>query len=432
MEQIIVQGGRPLGGSVRVNGAKNAALPIMAASILTEGPTVLHRVPRLTDVETISEILRALGVALEWIGPDSLRLEPTANGPVEPPLHLVREMRASVCVLGPLLAMRGAASMAMPGGCVIGRRPIDLHLKGLRALGARFEAEDPYIRAEAGRLRGAPIDMAGPRGSTVLGTANVIMAATLAEGRTVIDHAAREPEIQDLARFLNACGARIRGAGTPRIVVDGVRGLHGTDHSIIADRIEAGTFLAAVGAAGGEITLAEACPEHMRAVLGVMRRMGLEFRLDGGELTARRAAPLRAVDLVATPHPGVPTDMQPQLTAVLCLAGGESTVCDTVYPGRFTHVAELERMGACISRRPGKAIVRGVDSLRGASVAAADLRAGAALVVAGLASQGTTTISGTEQIDRGHEDLEERLRELGADISRVDGEPLRAGRRKSA
>ena len=188
MEQIVVQGGRPLGGSVRVNGAKNAALPIMAASILTEGPTVLHRVPRLTDVETISEILRALGVALEWIGPDSLRLEPTANGSVEPPLHLVRDMRASVCVLGPLLAMRGAASMAMPGGCVIGRRPIDLHLKGLRALGARFETEGPYIRAEAGRLRGAPIDMAGPRGSTVLGTANVMMAATLAAGRTVIDY----------------------------------------------------------------------------------------------------------------------------------------------------------------------------------------------------------------------------------------------------
>lgn len=432
MERIVVHGGRPLSGAVRISGAKNAALPIMAASILTEGPTVLRRVPRLTDVETIAEILRALGVSVDWIGRDSLLLAPRRTGPCVAPLDLVRQMRASICVLGPLLAMRGAAKVPMPGGCVIGPRPIDLHLRGLSALGAAMEIEGPYIRAWAGRLRGTRVNLAGPHGSTVLGTANVVMAAALARGRTVIEHAACEPEIQDLVAFLNACGARIAGAGTRRLVIEGVQRLHGTEHTIIPDRIEAGTFLAAAASTGGAVTLRGARPDHMQAVIEVMKRMGVDFRRVEGGLTVSRSGPLRPVSLVTSPYPGLPTDMQPQLSVLLCLAGGKSTVREGVYPCRFAHVPQLQRMGARISHGQGRAVIQGVGRLHGATVNAAALREGAALVVAGLAAQGLTTIRGVDQIDRGYQALEERLEELGADIRRVEVESAEGPTRKSA
>ncbi|MCK4283732.1 MAG: UDP-N-acetylglucosamine 1-carboxyvinyltransferase [Candidatus Brocadiae bacterium] len=432
MERIVVRGGRPLIGTVRISGAKNAALPIMAAAILTDSPSVLHRVPRLTDVATISTILRALGVSAEWIGPDSLRLVPSRNGPVEAPSHLVRQMRSSICVLGPLLAMRGAARMATPGGCVIGDRPIDLHLKGLNALGARIEINGAHISGRADRLRGTSIDLKGPYGSTVLGTANVLMAAALAEGRTLIKHAACEPEVQDLARFLNGCGAHIRGIGTPTLVIEGVKSLHGTEHTIIPDRIEAGTFLAAAASTGGEITLEGLRADHLRAVIEAMGRMGVEFHEAEDALTVRRPGPLQAIGLATSPYPGLPTDMQPQLSALLCLTRGISTVREGVHPCRFTHVGELQRMGARIVQGDGQTIIEGVGQLHGAHVTAADLRGGAALMVAALAADGETTISGVDQIDRGYQTLEERLTMLGADISRSEAPPAEQRHRKSA
>jgi len=432
MKPIVIHGGRPLRGTVRVNGAKNAALPIMAACLLCDGPSLLHRVPRLADVETIAGILRSLGLAVQWVGPDTVRIEPGPDGPVTPPAGLARQMRASICVLGPLLARRGAAAVPAPGGCVLGPRPIDLHLKGLKALGAHVHATEPFLRASAGRLRGTRLDMKGPHGSTVLGTANVMMAACLAEGRTIIQHAAREPEVQDLASFLNACGARISGAGTSTIVVDGVERLHGAEHTIIPDRIEAGTFLCAVGATGGEATLRGVQPAHMAAVIELLGRVGVEFSGTDDSITARRHGPLLPATLETAPYPGLPTDMQPQLTVLLCLARGLSSVSETVYPERFTHVPELRRMGARIVRRGSRLAIEGVNELSGTDVTAADLRAGAALVVAGLAASGTTLVSGAEQIDRGYQDLEARLRGLGAEIEREGTEAPGKSRLKSA
>lgn len=432
MEEIVVHGGRPLYGAVRVNGAKNAALPIMAAVLLTEGPTVLHRVPRLRDVETMAGILRGLGVSVEWTGPESLRLSPGRRDATAAPFDLVRQMRASICVLGPLLAGRGAALLPLPGGCVLGPRPIDLHLKGLRALGAAIRCEESQVRARAGRLRGARVRLAGPHGSTATGTANVMMAAALAEGRTVIEEAACEPEVQDLARFLNECGARIGGVGTQTLTIDGVEGLRGTEYGIIPDRIEAGTFLAAAAVTGGEVRVEGVRPDHMQATIGALTRIGTEIRHGEGTLTASRSAPLKAASLATSPYPGVSTDMQPQLSVLLCLARGRSTVREGVYPCRFTHVAELNRMGAGISRGEGRAVIEGVAGLQGAPVRAADLRAGAALVLAGLAARGTTVITGVDQIDRGYQALEERLGRLGADVQRREGEADQPRQRKSA
>jgi UDP-N-acetylglucosamine 1-carboxyvinyltransferase len=432
MEEIVIHGGRPLHGVVPISGSKNAALPIMAAVLLTEGRTVLHRVPRLSDVETIAGILRPLGVSVRWVGPQTLELIPHPSGAVVARFDLVREMRGSVCVLGPLLAVRGTAVLPPPGGCVIGKRPIDLHIKGLRALGARIQARKSCICARAGRLRGAHINLAGSHGSTVLGTANVMMAATLAKGRTVIEGAACEPETQDLAHFLNACGARIGGVGTRTLTVDGVDGLRGIEHTVIPDRIEAGTFVAAVAAAGGDATLEGARPGHMWANIDAVERMGVEISEDTDNLFVARSGPLRAVDLVTAPYPGIPTDLQPQLGALLCLAEGTSTITEGVYPGRFTYVPELNRMGARIVSGLGAATINGVRGLRGAAVHASDLRAGAALVVAGLAASGTTVVTGVDQIDRGYQRLEERLRALGAAIHRQECAAVGYPQRKSA
>jgi UDP-N-acetylglucosamine 1-carboxyvinyltransferase len=432
MDEMVIHGGRPLSGAVHIHGAKNAALPIMAASLLTEGPTVLHRVPRLRDVETIAGILNSLGVTTRWVGPQTLRLVPHWSAAYVARFDLVRQMRGSVCVLGPLLATRGAAVLPQPGGCVLGERPIDLHLKGLRGLGAVIQAGAPCIYARADRLRGARVSLAGPHGSTVTGTANVLMAATLAEGRTVIEGAACEPETQDLAAYLSACGARIGGIGTRTLTVDGVKRLRGVEHSIIPDRIEAGTLAAAAAATGGEVTLEGVRPDHMEATLEALERAGAECRVEGDSITVRRTGPLRPVNLVTAPYPGFPTDMHPQLSALLCLARGRSTIRETIYPERFTYAGELSRMGARIARADATAVVEGPAPLHGAAVRATDLRAGAALVVAALAACGQTILSGVDQVDRGHQCLEERLGALGADICRRHAEPAERSEKKSA
>ncbi|NLW50332.1 MAG: UDP-N-acetylglucosamine 1-carboxyvinyltransferase [Candidatus Brocadiaceae bacterium] len=430
MEEIVIRGGRPLRGDLQVSGAKNAALPIMAASLLVPEPTTLHHVPRLRDVQTMCGILEHLGTAVDWLGPESVRLTPGGTQPHVGPCDLVRDMRGSVCVLGPLLATRGAVVLPAPGGCVIGKRPIDLHVKGLEALGARFRLCHPYVYAQAGELTGTRIDMAGPRGYTVLGTANVMMAAVLARGRTVIESAASEPEVQDVAHFLNRCGARIAGIGSNTLTIDGVDRLQATEYTIIPDRIEAGTFLAAAALTGGRIRLAGACPDHMRAELDVFRRAGLDVQEGNSVLTGSCAGPLRPVDVRTGSYPHFSTDMHPQVCAVLCLARGRSVLHETVYPERFTHVEALNRMGARVSVRGASSVIDGPASLRGAAVHAADLRAGAALVLAGLAAEGETVVRGVAQIDRGYDQLVRRLALLGADISRREAEA--AAERKRA
>jgi UDP-N-acetylglucosamine 1-carboxyvinyltransferase len=418
-ERLVIRGGVPLRGAIRASGAKNAALPIMAASLLTTGVTVLRRVPRLADVDTMIAILRALGARVDWVEANALRIGPDRADGTTAPRELVRRMRASVCILGPLLATRGVAVLPAPGGCVIGRRPIDLHLGGLRALGATVVADEEEVSATAGRLCGARLRMTGRHGSTVLGTANVLMAATLARGTTVIEGAAREPEVQDLASFLVACGARIEGVGTGTLTVTGTETLMGTEHCLMPDRIEAGTFLAAAGITGGDVTVTGARPSDMAATLRAMARMGVEIEAGPGSVRARGCGPLRAVDLSTAPYPGLPTDMQPQLATLLAVARGTSTVAEGVYPDRFTHTTALGSMGAQIVRRGRLAAIKGVAGLRGAEVTATDLRAGAALVLAGLAAEGVTEISGLEQIDRGYQDLAARLRWLGANVERV-------------
>jgi UDP-N-acetylglucosamine 1-carboxyvinyltransferase len=421
-DHIRIVGGKPLAGDLTVSGAKNAALPIMAASLLTRGRTTLSRVPRLRDVETMAAILRELGVDVRWVGPNTMTLEPTAQPEPVAPKELVHAMRGSICVLGPLLATRGVAGVPLPGGCVIGERPIDLHLKGLRALGARVQEQPDLVIARADDLRGAEMNLAGPRGSTVTGTANVLMAATLARGRTVIRRAACEPEVQDLCRYLVACGARIEGIGTPELTIDGVSELRGADHVIVPDRIEAGTLLVAAAITRGSIRLTGARPEQMDALLGCLAEAGARIRVEDDTIHLQTPDPLCGVHVETAPHPGLPTDMQPQLSALLCTAQGRSIVQEHVYPDRTTHVPHLRRMGAGVVIYEDQAIIEGGASLRGAEVHAEDLRAGAALVLAGLAATGTTTITGLDQIDRGYQDLEARLRKLGADIQRVQTE----------
>jgi UDP-N-acetylglucosamine 1-carboxyvinyltransferase len=424
-EHIEIAGGRPLTGTLTVSGAKNAALPIMAASLLTQGRTTLTHVPRLRDVETMAAILRELGVNVRWTGPNTMTLEPTALPEPVAPGELVREMRGSICVLGPLLATRGVAGVPLPGGCVIGERPIDLHLKGLRALGASIQEQEDLVIARADGLRGAEMNLCGQRGSTVTGTANVLMAAALARGRTIIRRAAREPEVQDLCHYLVACGARIEGIGTDRLIIDGVDRLHGTEHRVVPDRIEAGTLLVAAAATRGSIILRGACPDHMAALLECLREIGATVEVQGKTVRLAVAGPLEGVDIETAPHPGLPTDMQPQLSALLCTVDGRSIVHENVYPDRTTHVPHLSRMGAQVVLGKGSAMIEGVPELRGAAVHADDLRSGAALVIAGLTASGTTTITGLDQLDRGYQRLEPRLRKLGADIRRVDKEAER-------
>jgi UDP-N-acetylglucosamine 1-carboxyvinyltransferase len=420
MDKIRIRGGHPLSGSIKVSGSKNSSLPILAATLLTREPCVIHAVPDLSDTHYMLQILTHLGAQVERAsGTVSVTAEKVHS---VAPYDVVRKMRASVCVLGPSLGRCKEATVAMPGGCVIGDRPIDLHLKGFEALGAAVRVEGGDIKVFAPKLTGAVIDMQGKFGPTVLGTDNVMMAAVLAEGVTVIEGAAQEPEVVDLATFLNKMGAKIEGAGTRRIIIEGVRELHGAEHRVIPDRIEAGTFLVAGAMAGREVTVKRVRPEHVRAVTDALAKCG--FPLDIGEdtISIRSNGVARPLELATAPYPGFPTDMQAQMCALLSTGKGTSSITENVFPQRYMHVAELKRMGAQVKLEGATAVIDGVDQLLGAPVMASDLRASAALVLAGLNAEGITEVNRVYHIDRGYEHLDEKLRELGAHIERVKAE----------
>lgn len=420
MDKLIVHGGATLQGSVNISGSKNASLPILAAAILTGDDCIIRRVPDVSDTNYMIQILSALGADVERSS-GTVRIT-CAEISDEAPYELVRRMRASICVMGPLLARKGRAVVSLPGGCVIGDRPVDLHLRGLEALGAKveFEGGNIILTAKDG-LRGAEIDLRGTHGPTVLGTDNVMMAACLADGQTIIESAAAEPEVLDLANFLNAMGAKITGAGTRRIVIEGVKELKGVEHTVIPDRIEAGTFMAAAALAGDQVKLRRVCREHMKAITTAIEQSGhrVEFNDAGDVCTITRGGTLQGVDLVTAPYPGYPTDMQAQMTALLATTPGISVIKDTIFPQRFMHCAELKRMGADIKVDNGTAVVRGVEKLSAAPVMASDLRASAALVLAALTAKGSTQISRLYHIDRGYEHIDEKLLQLGADVERV-------------
>jgi UDP-N-acetylglucosamine 1-carboxyvinyltransferase len=428
MDVITIHGGRPLRGTVQTAGSKNAALPIMAASILADGPVVLRNVPDVTDVDTLALVLGHLGVEVKRDREDLLHLHTVDGSQVTAGFELVSQMRASFCVLGPLLARRGSAIVALPGGCRIGPRPVDLHLKGLAALGAEIQINDGYVFAHAKALHGAKIDLSGPRGPTVTGTANVLSAAVLARGETIIQGAAREPEIVDLGEFLISLGARIDGLGTDILRIRGVAELGGTDsapHQIIPDRMEAGTMLLAAATTGGDVTISGCRPEHLDAFLGVLDDAGIA--IDVGPNWIRAAASLRPLSfhITALPYPGVPTDLQAPLTALAALADGESTITDCVFPQRLGHLEELMLLGTKIERRGSTVMVSGVDRLPpphtltdgdSIQVTASDLRAGAALVLAALSLDGQTAIRAAHHLSRGYERFAEKLGCLGARI----------------
>ena len=419
MEKFLIEGGTPLRGTVRVSGSKNSTLPIMAAAIMADEPVTLKEVPRLRDVATLASIMGELGVRVERIT-DLIRIETLNPSMIDAPYDMVRKMRGSICVLGPLLAKRGQAKVALPGGCVIGTRPVDLHIKGLRALGADIDVRHGDIIATAKRLKGAEMYLGGAFGSTVLGTANVMSAAVLAEGHTVIEGAACEPEVEDLGNFLNAMGAQVKGHGSQRIEIDGVDRLHGCEYSIISDRIEAGTLMIAAAAAGGSVRIENARLDHLRAVTDKLTEIGVEITNGGGAVHVTGNGRVKATDIVTLPYPGIPTDLQAQFMTLLALANGISIVTEKIFPDRFMHVSELDRMGAHIRKEGPNAIVIGVNELSGAPVMASDLRASAALVIAGIAAQGMTELNRVYHIDRGYERIEEKLNSLGASIQRVD------------
>jgi UDP-N-acetylglucosamine 1-carboxyvinyltransferase len=418
MDAMEVTGGRRLEGRVRASGAKNAALPIMAASILADGPMRLRNVPDLMDIRTMARLLAALGVKVERDAGGDLLLECTSRRKSEAPYRIMRTMRAGICVLGPLVARRRKVKVSLPGGCAIGDRPVDLHLKGLRTLGAKLDIEHGYIVGGGRRLRGAEMYLGGPFGSTVTGTANILMAAVLARGVTVIDCAACEPEVQDLCRVLIKMGAQIQGVGSPRLVIEGVEGLTGCEHSVIPDRIEAGTLLLAGAATGGDVTVEGACWNDLFALVHTLREAGAAVEHFDDTIRVRARRRLKSVDVTTLPFPGFPTDLQAQMMATLTAADGISVVTEKIFPDRFMHVAELTRMGARIRKEGNAAVVHGARRLSGAPVMASDLRASAALVVAGLVAQGKTNITRIYHLDRGYEKIEQKLGRLGAKIRR--------------
>ena len=420
MDKIVIEGENRLEGSVRINGAKNAALPIMAACLLLNGPSRIKGIPNIVDIQTQSEILKNLGGEVKKIDDETFEIifrDGENNDKFTAPYELVRKMRASICVLGPLLSKRRRAKVSYPGGCVIGQRPIDLHIKGLKALGAQVETSEGYVTASADRLKGANISFTG---KTVLGTCNVMTAAVLAEGTTTIEYAACEPEVQDLANFLNKAGAKITGIGENKLTIDGVQELHGVDYEIIPDRIEAGTFMIAGAITRGDITLENVRAEHLGAVLDKLREIGVEITTVGNNIRIKGNTVYHAVDLMTLPYPGMPTDMQAQFMALLCTVEGKSIITEKIFPDRFIHAAELRRMGADIRVDGPSAIIRGTPFLSGTEVMISDLRAGAGLVLAGLVAKGTTHIHRVYHLDRGYERLEDRLSKLGAAIKRID------------
>jgi UDP-N-acetylglucosamine 1-carboxyvinyltransferase len=416
MDKILVHGGATLKGSVRISGSKNSALPILAATLLTKEPCTISRVPDLSDIHYMLTILSELGCEVERAS-GTVQIK-AGNVQTVAPYEIVRKMRASVCILGPLLGREKEATVSLPGGCVIGDRPIDLHLKGFEALGAAVRVQGGNVKVLAPELRGTTIDMRGKYGSTVLGTDNVMMAAVLAEGTTVIDGAAEEPEVVDLANFLNKMGAKIEGAGTHRIIIEGVKELHGAEHTVIPDRIEAGTFLVAGAIAGEEITLHKVDPAHLVSITDPLRKAGYHIDTNCDKLTLRRNGGSLPLELETQPYPGFPTDMQAQMCALLAITPGASRVTEHIFPQRFMHIAELKRMGADIELEGATAHIRGVELLSGAPVMASDLRASAALLLAGLRAEGTTEIHRVYHIDRGYESIDDKLNQLGANIER--------------
>ncbi|TAJ32158.1 MAG: UDP-N-acetylglucosamine 1-carboxyvinyltransferase [Nitrospirae bacterium] len=415
MDRIVLTGGNKLDGTVRISGAKNAALPILASAILGGGECLLSNVPGVVDVVTMGKLLGILGASVKT---EEGRVAISADQihSTEAPYDLVRTMRASVLVLGPLVARWGEAIVSLPGGCAIGTRPVNLHLAGLARLGAEVAIEHGYIRAKARRLRGARIALELP---TVTGTENLMMAACLAEGTTVIENAAKEPEIGDLAAFLVKRGAKISGAGTDLITVEGVRALHGADHEVIPDRIEAGTYLAAGAITGGEVNVERCRPAHLEAVIAKLRETGATVTEGKDSIRLKASGRPRAVDAKTFVYPGFPTDMQAQMMALMCVAEGTSVITETVFEGRFTHVPELQRMGADIKVEGNQAVVKGTENITGAPVMASDLRASAGLILAGLAAEGITEVSRVYHLDRGYEKIEQKLGGLGATIKRV-------------
>ena len=419
MDCLRITGGVRLEGSACVSGSKNASLPIMAASILADGPVSLAGVPDLVDVDTLSHLLRRLGIDAARAFDGTLELLTVDSAPTVAPYDLVRRMRASFCVLGPLVSKRRRAVVSLPGGCNIGTRPVNLHLAGLAALGAEIRIEHGYVIATARRLHGAQVDLAGPHGSSVTGTANVMSAAVLARGRTVITSAAVEPEIVDLGKFLIAMGARIEGLGTRVVEIEGVEGLCGASHRVVPDRIEAGTLLIAAAATRGQASIQGADSSHMTSLLETLTSGGAEITTASTFISLRMPGRARPMSIDARPYPGVPTDLQAQLMALATVAGGTSKVIDSVFPDRFRHVDELVRLGARAVRRGASVTVEGVDRLSGAIVTASDLRASAALVLAGLTAKGETIVRRANHLDRGYEGLDHKLAQLGARLSRI-------------
>lgn len=417
MDSLMIKGGTRLHGDVTISGAKNAVLPILAATLLTAEPCTIRRVPDLSDVKFMGQILESLGAEVSFESNTVTVRAKKIQGVGD--YDLIRKMRGSICILGPLLGRLRKAKVSLPGGCVIGSRPIDLHLKGLQALGVKISISSGYVVASAPRLAGCDLFLGGRAGPTVLGTANVMMAAALAEGVTIIESAACEPEVIDLANCLNAMGAKIVGAGSPTITITGVKELHGVDHEVIPDRIEAATFAIAAAATDGEVTMLGARTDHMHAVLDKLREAGVKVERRGPALTVRRGGRLKPVDITTLPYAGFPTDVQAQMMVLMTLTQGISIITERIFESRFMHVSELARLGADIAIEGPSAIVKGGRPLSGAPVMASDLRASAALVIAGLVAKGNTLVKRIYHLDRGYENIDSKLRQLGARIERV-------------
>ena len=419
MEKIVVEKSGPLKGTVRVSGAKNSVLPILAATLLATGKSVLEDVPALRDVDVICEVLSSLGADVKRNSREKIEILSNKIDNFEAPYELMRKMRASFLVMGPLLARMGKARISMPGGCAIGTRPIDLHLKGFRALGAEITMGHGYVEARAEKLVGNKIYLDFP---SVGATENIMMAAALAEGETIIENVAEEPEITDLANFLNKMGAKIKGAGTDTIRIQGVKRLTGTTHTVIPDRIEAGTYMVAAAMTGGNVLVENVVPDHLKPIIAKLREIDVEIREEDNGIRVIGPKVIKATDIKTLPYPGFPTDMQAQFMALLSIAKGSSVIIETVFENRFMHVSELKRMGANIRIEGRSAIIEGCKGLTGAQVKATDLRAGAALILAGLVSEGKTEITNIYHIDRGYVDIEKKLRALGAKIYRLEEE----------
>lgn len=415
-EKLIISGGKRLQGTVRIDGAKNSALSIMAATLLTKDVCILRNVPRLTDVDTMGAVIRKLGIKVEWGGDNTLYIDSDDFNNCEAPYELVKMMRGSILVMGPLLARLKKAKISLPGGCSIGARPVDYHIKGFEALGAQVEVEKGYIEAKVDKLKGDDIYLDFP---SLGATENIMMAACLAEGITTIGNAAKDPEVVELGHFLNKMGAKVEGLGTDLIEIEGVKELHGIDYTIIPDRIEAGTYMVAAAITGGDVLIEKADPLLLKPLIVKLEEAGVRIELEKNLIKVTGPDRVKAVDIKTLPFPGFPTDMQPQFMALSCVAKGTSVITETVFENRFVHTGDLIRMGADIKVEGHSAIIKGVKELSAAPVMASDLRGGAALVLAGLVSEGTTELSRIYHLDRGYVNLEEKLTSLGADIKRV-------------